>query len=151
LGPIRACDALARSRNVPAVELASHPAHPTLYQFFSAAEGRLPKAESVFGLALPLGRAESLLQNFVRAFGALANNGELRPLRFTKRDQIAKPKRILSPEAAFLTVEMLGNVPRPEINCADGNHSAPVYWKTGTSHGFRDAWSIAVFDHYALG
>ena len=37
------------------------------------------------------------------------------------------------------------------MNCADGNHSAPVYWKTGTSHGFRDAWSIAVLDHYALG
>jgi penicillin-binding protein 1C len=46
---------------------------------------------------------------------------------------------------------MLGNVPRPEMNCADGNHSARVYWKTGTSHGFRDAWSIAVFDHYVLG
>jgi penicillin-binding protein 1C len=46
---------------------------------------------------------------------------------------------------------MLGSVPRPEMNCADGNHSARVYWKTGTSHGFRDAWSIAVFDHYVLG
>jgi penicillin-binding protein 1C len=37
------------------------------------------------------------------------------------------------------------------MNCADGSHRAPVYWKTGTSHGFRDAWSIAVFDHYVLG
>src|SRR5207249_10824396 len=46
LGPIRACDALARSRNVPAVELASHLAHPTLYQFLSTADVRLQKAES---------------------------------------------------------------------------------------------------------
>ena len=36
------------------------------------------------------------------------------------------------------------------MNCSDGSHSAPVYWKTGTSHGFRDAWSIAVFDYYVL-
>ncbi len=151
LGPIRARDALARSRNVPAVELASHLAHPTLYQFLSTADVRLPKAESFYGLALPLGGAEVSLQDLVRLYAALANNGELRPLRFTARDRIAKPKRILSPEAAFLTVEMLGNVPRPEMNCADGNHSARVYWKTGTSHGFRDAWSIAVFDHYVLG
>ena len=151
LGPIRACDALARSRNVPAVELASHLAHPTLYQFLSTADVRLPKAESFYGLALPLGGAEVSLQDLVRLYAALANNGELRPLRFTARDRIAKPKRILSPEAAFLTLEMLGNVPRPEMNCADGNHSARVYWKTGTSHGFRDAWSIAVFDHYVLG
>jgi len=151
LGPIRACDALARSRNVPAVELASHLAHPTLYQFLNTADVDFPKAESFYGLALPLGGAEVSLQDLVRLYAALANNGELRALRFTARDRITKPKRILSSEAAFLTLEMLGNVPRPEMNCADGSQSARVYWKTGTSHGFRDAWSIAVFDHYALG
>src|SRR5262249_25861263 len=178
LGPIRACDALARSRNVPAVELASNLAHPTLYQFLNTAEVRLPKAESFYGLALPLGGAEVSLQDLVRLYAALVNNGELRPLRFTwpaaeHRDEHdsnltalsrqvftradsknagkGHGRRILSPEAAFLTLEMLGNVPRPEMNCADGNHSARVYWKTGTSHGFRDAWSIAVFDHYVLG
>jgi penicillin-binding protein 1C len=178
LGPIRARDALARSRNVPAVEIASQLAHPTLYQFLSAADVPLPKAESFYGLALPLGGAEVSLQDLVRLYAALANNGELRPLRFTREaakhygegnsNQTAlssrvptngsvnyarqdNNKRVLSPEAAFLTLEMLGNVPRPEMNCADGSHNAQVYWKTGTSHGFRDAWSIAVFDHYVLG
>jgi penicillin-binding protein 1C len=151
LGPIRACDALARSRNVPAVELTSHLAHPTLYEFLNAADVRLPKPESFYGLALPLGGAEVSMQDLVRLYAALANNGELRPLRQIANEPIAKSRRILSPEAAFLTLEMLGNVPRPEMSCADGTWSAPVYWKTGTSHGFRDAWSIAVFDHYALG
>jgi len=151
LGPIRACDALARSRNVPAVELASHLAHPTLYQFLNTADVHLPKPESFYGLALPLGGAEVSLQDLVRLYAALANNGQLRLLRRIESDPVAKSRRILSPEAAFLTLEMLGNVPRPEMNCADGTHSAPVYWKTGTSHGFRDAWSIAVFDHYVLG
>ena len=151
LGPIRACDALARSRNVPAVELASHLAHPTLYQFLNTADVHLPKPESFYGLALPLGGAEVSLQDLVRLYAALANNGQLRLLRRIENDPVAKSRRILSPEAAFLTLEMLGNVPRPEMNCADGTHSAPVYWKTGTSHGFRDAWSIAVFDHYVLG
>jgi penicillin-binding protein 1C len=165
LGPIRACDALARSRNVPAVELTSHLLHPTLYQFLKNAGVSLPKAESFYGLALPLGSAEVSMQDLVRLYAALANNGDLRPLRSVKAEiesanQPVKKltalssqvsvKRILSPEAAFLTLEMLGNVPRPEMNCADGSHSAPVHWKTGTSHGFRDAWSIAVFDHYVL-
>ena len=166
LGPIRACDALARSRNVPAVELTSHLAHPTLYQFLKNAGVPLPKAESFYGLALPLGGAEVSMQDLVRLYAALANNGEIKPLRYikpnTERNHESAQnstalngqvcgRRILSPEASFLTLEMLGNVPRPEMNCADGNHSAPVYWKTGTSHGFRDAWSIAVFDHYVLG
>ena len=151
LGPIRACDALARSRNVPAVELTSHLSHPTLYQFLKNAGVPLPKPEPFYGLALPLGGAEVSMQDLVRLYASLANNGELRPLRYRTNDLIAKSRRILSPEASFLTLEMLGNVPRPEMNCADGSHSAPVYWKTGTSHGFRDAWSIAVFDHYVLG
>ena len=151
LGPIRACDALARSRNVPAVELTSHLSHPTLYQFLKNAGVPLPKPESFYGLALPLGGAEVSMQDLVRLYASLANNGELRPLRYRTNDPIAKSRRILSPEASFLTLEMLGNVPRPEMNCADGSHSAAVYWKTGTSHGFRDAWSIAVFDHHVLG
>src|SRR5206468_9194855 len=33
LGPIRACDTLARSRNVPAVDLASHLGHPRFTNF----------------------------------------------------------------------------------------------------------------------
>jgi len=151
LGPIRACDALARSRNVPAVELTSHLSHPTLYQFLKNAGVPLPKPESFYGLALPLGGAEVSMQDLVRLYASLADNGELRPLRYRTNDPIAKSRRILSPEASFLTLEMLGNVPRPEMNCADGSHSAAVYWKTGTSHGFRDAWSIAVFDHHVLG
>src|SRR5438270_1670749 len=91
------------------------------------------------------------MQDLVRLYASLANNGELRPLRYRGAASPEPPKKILLPEAAFLTLEMLGNVPRPEMNCADGSRSAPVYWKTGTSHGFRDAWSIAVFDHYVLG
>ncbi|HZR78616.1 MAG TPA: penicillin-binding protein 1C [Chthoniobacterales bacterium] len=151
LGPIRACDALARSRNIPAVELTSHLAHPTLYQFLKRAGVRMPKQESFYGLALPLGGAEVSMQDLVRVYAALGNNGELRPLRYNGGAPTEPSKKILLPESAFLTLEMLGNVPRPEMNCADGGHSAPVYWKTGTSHGFRDAWSIAVFDHYVLG
>src|SRR5438067_3265128 len=174
LGPIRATDALARSRNLPAVELASNLAHPTLYEFLRGAGIALPRSESLYGLALPLGGAEIKMEDLVRLYATLANNGELLPLRRTRSKtdiveqsanltgltgQVSKTpncdraraaaKRILSPEAAFLTLEML-NVPRPEINYADSSNLAPVFWKTGTSHGFHDAWSIAVFNHYVL-
>jgi penicillin-binding protein 1C len=165
LGPIRACDALARSRNVPAVELASRLSHPTLYQFLHQADVRLARPESFYGLALPLGGAEVSMQDLVRLYAALANNGQLRPFRYvqtssnltnradenlTALSRQVSTRQILSPEAAFMTLEMLRNVPRPEMNCPDAAGSAPVFWKTGTSHGFRDAWSIAVFDHYVL-
>lgn len=137
---------------------------------FSNAGVHLPQRESFYGLALPLGGAEISMQDLIRLYAALAKNGDLRPLRYTnsklgfknltalsrqvgagmpEQTDTAR-RRILSPEAAFLTLDMLGHVPRPELNCTDGVNSAPVFWKTGTSHGFRDAWSIGVFDHYVL-
>ncbi len=150
LGPIRACDALARSRNLPAVELASQLANPTLYEFLRGAGVSLPRSEPLYGLALPLGGAEIKMEDLVRLYAALANNGELRPLRRTKSDRTpSRGRRVVTPEAAFLTLEML-NVPRPEIGYVDSTNAAPVFWKTGTSHGFHDAWSVAVFNHYVL-
>src|SRR5206468_3071369 len=116
VGPIRACDALARSRNLPAVELASRLRHPTLYEFLRGAGVKLPRSEALYGLTLPLGGAEVTMEDLVRLYAALANNGELRPLRRTSRDPVAlRGRRIIMPEAAFLTPEML-NQPRPEPN-----------------------------------
>ena len=150
LGPIRAMDALARSRNLPAVELAAQLRRPTLYEFLRGAGVKLPRSESLYGLALPLGGAEVTMEDLVRLYAALAQNGELRPLRRTSRDPLAlRGRPIIMPESAFLTLEML-NQPRPEISPVYSDQTAPVFWKTGTSHGFRDAWSIAVFNHYVL-
>jgi penicillin-binding protein 1C len=150
LGPIRACDALARSRNVPAVTLASDLAHPTFYEFLREAEISLPKPASFYGLSLPLGGAEVTMEDLVRLYAALANGGRLQPLRRSLTEPAKKSVRMVSPEAAFLTLDMLGQIPRPGLTNADSDRYAPVFWKTGTSHGFRDAWSVAVFDHYVL-
>ena len=126
LGPIRASDALARSRNLPAVELASQLAHPTLYEFLRGAGLALPRSESLYGLALPLGGAEIKMEDLVRLYAALANNGELRSLRRRLSDpNSARGRQVITPEAAFLTLEML-NVPRSEINFADSSNVAPL-------------------------
>jgi penicillin-binding protein 1C len=43
---------------------------------------------------------------------------------------------------------MLGQIPRPGVTeSSDGD---AIFWKTGTSHGFHDAWSVSVFDHFVL-
>ncbi len=150
LGPIRASDALARSRNVPAVTLASELSHPTLYEFLRAADVSLPRPESHYGLSLPLGGAEVTMEDLVRLYATLANNGRLQPLRRFLHETPDASQRVLSPEAAFLTLEMLGQVPRPGMTFTDSSRQAQIFWKTGTSHGFRDAWSVAVFDRYVL-
>jgi penicillin-binding protein 1C len=146
-GPIRATDALARSRNIPAVTLASQLSHPDLYEFLRDSGIALPHDEQFYGLALPLGGAELTMQDLVKLYGALANDGMLQPLEYHLQSPPPAKQRVLSPEAAFLTLEML-RTPRPEL--ADTGQPDPIFWKTGTSNGFRDAWAVAVFDHYIM-
>jgi penicillin-binding protein 1C len=109
----------------------------------------LPRSEKHYGLALPLGGAEVTMQDLVRLYAMLANEGELRPLRRMQgRLTNETPQRMLSREAAFLTLEMLGQIPRPGVSQTTAGDA--IFWKTGTSHGFHDAWSVSVFDHFVL-
>lgn len=147
-GPISATDALARSRNVPAVELASRLKSPRLYDFLRNAGVSLRSDEASYGLALALGGAEITMSDLTRLYTILANGGTLRPLETIAGQPISRGRRILSAEASFLTLDMLSHNPRPDEDEADPKHA--VAWKTGTSFGFHDAWSVAVFDHFVL-
>ena len=134
---------------MPAVTLASELAHPTFYELLKRGGVALPRGESFYGLALPLGGGEVTMEELVRLYAALANGGRLRPLQRTLPHAPAQGgARLFSPESSFLTLEMLGHVPRPDIGSEAGEEG--IYWKTGTSMGFRDAWSVAVFDHFVL-
>jgi penicillin-binding protein 1C len=149
VGPIKAGEALARSRNVPAVALAAQLAHPTFYEFLKRSGVALPRDENYYGLSLPLGGAEVTMEEIVRLYAMLANGGRLRTLHRTlPHADLEQGARLLSPEAAYLALEMIRDISPPGSSPVPGD--AGVYWKTGTSHGFRDAWSVAVFDHYVL-
>jgi penicillin-binding protein 1C len=82
----------------------------------------------------------------------LANRGVLRPLRRTLDEKPAAGVPLLSPEASYLTLDMLKDAARPDaVNVPLlAAEARPVAWKTGTSFSYRDAWSAGVFDHYVL-
>lgn len=152
MGPISAQDALVRSRNVPAVWVASRLSEPGLYQFLQSAGVRGMKSEGFYGLALPLGGGELTMEELATLYAMLANQGELQPIRRELSSPRVNGPQLLSPEAAFVTLDMLQHNPRP-----DGEAAAialrtrwPVAWKTGTSWGFRDAWSAGVAGPYVL-
>jgi penicillin-binding protein 1C len=57
--------------------------------------------------------------------------------------------QLISPEASFITLDMLRQNPRPGEDIY--YHSGwPIAWKTGTSWGFRDAWSVGTVGPYVL-
>ncbi|SPF53657.1 Penicillin-binding protein 1C [Candidatus Sulfopaludibacter sp. SbA4] len=153
-GPIPAEEALIRSRNVPAVWVAEQLKQPSLYGFLQSAGISRLKPESYYGLALALGGGEVTMEELAGLYGMLANQGVLRPVRVAP-SPAARPTddgaRMLSPEAAFITLDMLRRNPRPDDDGAPAARNRwPVEWKTGTSWGFRDAWSAGVVGPYVL-
>lgn len=151
LGPLTATDALNFSRNIPAVYVASQLRQPTFYQFLRLSGVSGMSSENHYGLSLVLGGGEVTMQELAKLYALLANRGVLQPLRMQKRDPVVTtPVRLLSEEASFITLSMLRQHRRPDDTLAQHSSSLPVYWKTGTSWGFRDAWSVGIFGPYVL-
>jgi penicillin-binding protein 1C len=153
-GPISAEEALIRSRNIPAVSVSMQLKQPSLYGFLQTAGISRLKPESFYGLALALGGGEVSMEELAGLYGMLANQGVLRPIRVLpapRRRRSDDGSRLLSQEAAFITVDMLRHNPRPDEDGAPPLRSGwPVAWKTGTSWGFRDAWSAGIVGPYIL-
>lgn len=151
LGPVTATDALNFSRNIPAVYVASQLRQPTFYQFLRLSGVADMASENHYGLSLVLGGGEVTMQELAKLYALLANRGVLQPLRMQKTDaQQTTSVRLLSEEASFMTLDMLRQHRRPADTLAQAPSSLPVYWKTGTSWGFRDAWSVGIFGPYVL-
>jgi penicillin-binding protein 1C len=151
LGPISAEEALVRSRNVPAVWVATQLKQPTLFQFLESAGVSKLQSEEHYGLSLALGGGEVTMEELAGMYAMLANQGVLHRLRVEKAAKRDEGVRLLSAEAAFVTVDMLRHNPRPD---EDGTLAVrtrwPVAWKTGTSWGFRDAWTAGIVGPYVL-
>jgi len=147
VGPVSATDALTRSRNVPAVALAARLAQPSYYQFLRTAGISRMASERHYGLALALGGGEVSAEEVATLYAMLLNRGSLRPLRSRRDDPDAHGTRLLSEEASFMALDMLASTPRPDGYPPSGT---PVAWKTGTSWGFRDAWTAGAFGPYVL-
>lgn len=148
VGPVKARDALVLSRNIPAIDLASRLKNPDLYRFLELAQVSQLRPASYYGLALSLGGAELTMKELLGLYMTLANNGVWHRLRSSTADLLDKGNPILSPEASFLVLDMLKNTPPPQGHQL--LQSTTVSWKTGTSSGYRDAWSVGVFGPYVM-
>ncbi len=147
-GPLPAREALRSSRNLPAITLAEQLRRPGLYGFLRKAGVRLAQGPEHYGLALVLGGAEVSPRELAGLYAMLLNQGLWQPLRLTSDDRREPPRRLLSPEAAHVALRMLE---REDLVLAGmGGTALPVRCKTGTSNGFRDAWTAGSFGDYVL-
>ena len=149
-GPLPAHEALRSSRNVPALFLANRLVRPDLYGLLQSAGVPLDYSREHYGLALALGGAEISMRDLVRLYAMLANGGVLRDLALFEEQAASAPRQLLTPEAGFVVLSMLGDDQAGNsVPGADGTQ-VRMRVKTGTSNGFRDAWACGIIGEYVL-
>ncbi len=153
-------DALATSRNIPAVWLMRKIGEEKFYAFLeSAGFDHLRKGPHHHGPGMALGSAGASLLQLVMAYGALASKGEMRPLCAGKLYDGAEllcgtRKKLFSEKSAYYITHILAD--REARRRAFGKRNFQdfpfeVASKTGTSSDYRDAWIIGYTEKYVVG
>lgn len=151
-GPVSVSEAMTKSLNVPAVEVLDR-LDPNRFVAALRRGGLkldFPKGEAP-NLSVILGGAGTTLEQLVGAYTAFARQGISGKPRYTP-DAPRVEQRMLSAGAAFIIRDILesgGPVGRA-VEAGSGIRRG-IAWKTGTSFGFRDAWSIGVSDRLTVG
>lgn len=148
-GPLSASEALIRSRNIPALWLTSQLSKPDFYDLLQQAGVKRMKPEKDYGLSLALGGVEVSMRELVQLYAMLANDGMYAPVTMLRTAQVSGT-RLLTPEASFITLDALKGTVMPGGSAVQELLPLPIYWKTGTSAGLRDAWAVGVFGPYVL-
>ncbi|GAA4372506.1 penicillin-binding protein 1C [Hymenobacter koreensis] len=159
--------ALAYSLNIPAVHVLEQLGVGTFTSQLSRAGFRtVGRQAPQLGLSTILGGCGASLEELVGLYAALANGGRYQPLRFTAAtsatNRPAPPSllergaggvRLVSEPAAYLITDILSQLVRPDLPVGYENslRLPRIAWKTGTSYGRRDAWSIGYNRHYTVG
>jgi penicillin-binding protein 1C len=145
--PVR--KALQLSLNVPAIALLDRVGASRLWSRLKQAGVNLvlPKDEAP-GLAMGLGGVGITLQDLAQLYAGLARLGNTRPLReiMTARDDARDSLRLMDQVAAWQVGNVLIGTPPPE----NGVHNR-IAFKTGTSYGYRDAWSVGFDGRITIG
>jgi penicillin-binding protein 1C len=153
-------EALRMSLNIPAVKILDR-LGTKAFKNTLVKDGftSIQNEKNNLGLSMILGGCNVRLEELTALYSSFANNGKYYPLQWTIDTVGSKPGSqmqgvtILSPEADFIISDMLCELHRPDLpNLFDNVKSLPkIAWKTGTSYGRKDAWSMGYNKRYTIG
>ncbi|MCX6998662.1 MAG: transglycosylase domain-containing protein [Kiritimatiellaeota bacterium] len=153
-GLLSARDALILSLNLPALEIEQAVGQPVLWRTLrQLGLETIEQPAAHYGMGLVLGNAEVRLLDLANAYACLARGGEWRPVRVFEDAVAAAGRRLFSPEACWLVADALGGQERAldATGHAADVRLPPLAWKTGTSSGFHDAWTVAFNPEIVIG
>ncbi len=155
LGLMTPRQALANSRNVPAANLIRRVGVEANFQFLhDIGLHELEASAESFGVSMAIGSLPTRLERLMRAYAMLADDGVLTDLVYAKEQHLAAPWRALSLDTARLVTSMLAD---PQARLPTFPRYGPLEYpfavavKTGTSQGYRDAWTFAFSKKFIVG
>lgn len=153
-GVVTVRDALIHSLNLPALDVEKQIGQPLFYaQLRELGLHTISEPAEYYGLGLVLGNAEVSLLDLTNAYACLARGGVYLPARSIQSAPMASGSQLLSKETSWLISDILGGDERAmDSSGTVADIQIPrLAWKTGTSSGFRDAWTVAYNQDYVIG
>jgi penicillin-binding protein 1C len=95
-----------------------------------------------------LGGVGISLEDLTTLYVALADDGEASALRYLASAPAVPGKALMTRAAAWNVGDILRGSPPPDGVALE--RARPVAYKTGTSYGFRDAWSLGYSPAYTV-
>lgn len=155
LGPLLPRQALANSRNIPAAALLRRIGLEPGFDFLRRLGlHHLDGNGDRFGLAMAIGALPTQLDRLMQAYGTLADDGMEQDLDWLQDIGRDPPRRLISSDSARLVTRFLSD-PMARLptfpRYGSGEFPFAVALKTGTSQGYRDAWTIAWSGQFEVG
>jgi penicillin-binding protein 1C len=153
-GSIPADVALPFSLNVPAVKVLGEAGlNNALLVLKKCNFKHISKNEKNLGLSLALGGCGVTLEEMTNLYAVFARRGTYQKAKLLADETNSEHEKIFRAETAFLIAEMLTKTERPDLpsDYHNSRNVPKIAWKTGTSYGRRDAWSIGFNGHYTIG
>lgn len=152
-GSLTVKEALTQSLNIPAVALVEKIGVHDFIQKLSLAEfTTIQKQQKRLGLSTVLGGCGVTLEELAKLYSAFANEGVFYNIP-DLTNQTTNSTELISKESAYMLREILSTLKRPDLpNNPQNSINVPkIAWKTGTSYGRKDAWSIGYNSRYTVG
>lgn len=147
--------ALEHSLNIPAVKgLAMLGKDKLVQKLAQCGFQQIKKDQKKLGLSMILGGCGTSLEELTGLYTIFANEGRyVSPLFYRSDRGLTRGLTVLSPSATYMINETLSKLNRPDfpLNWQSTERMPKIAWKTGTSYGRRDAWSIGYNKHFTVG
>jgi len=147
--------ALEHSLNIPAIKSLKLLGHEKLIQKLSDCHFKqIQKDQRKLGLSMILGGCGTTLEELTALFSVFANDGRyISPAYIQNENESGSDQAVISPAANYMINEILSKINRPDfpLNWTATERMPKIAWKTGTSYGRRDAWSIGYNKNYTVG